>query len=324
MSANAGAMTGEGTNASAPELETWLTRFVRWLEEQKGYARETCNAYARDVRQFLDFLPQHAPACQYAWEIRPRHIQAYVGGLYRRNLAKSSMSRKLAALRAFFRFLQRAGCVADNVAAHVHNPRQEAYTPRMLNVDEIFALLDVGKQSVNLDAGTRRLLYRDLALAELLYGSGLRISEALSLDLDDMHMAGAVVRVLGKGSRERLAPLSDSACEALGAWLAERSNMALPGEAALFVGVRGRRLDRREAARRIAALCRRASLDRVVSPHGLRHAFATHLLAAGADLRSVQELLGHQRLTSTQRYTHVNLEQLMQAYDKAHPRAGKR
>ena len=173
-------------------------------------------------------------------------------------------------------------------------------------------------------AESARLLCRDLALAELLYGSGLRISEALGFDIDDVQLSSRVLRVMGKGSRERLAPLSDTSCESLKAWLDERPLLALPEEQALFVGSRGSRLNRREAARIVERLCRRAGLDFTVSPHSLRHSFATHLLSAGADLRSVQELLVHRRLTTTQRYTQVSLEHLMEAYDKAHPKAAKK
>ena len=162
---------------------------------------------------------------------------------------------------------------------------------------------------------------RDLCLAEILYGSGLRISEALSLNAGRLSGASETLRILGKGGKERLAPLTDTAREALAAWLELRPELAPPGERALFVGVRGARLGRREAQRIIEDLCRRAGLPQALSPHGLRHSFATHLLEAGADLRSVQELMGHARLTTTQRYTHLNLAHLMAVYDKAHPKA---
>ncbi len=162
---------------------------------------------------------------------------------------------------------------------------------------------------------------RDICLAELLYGSGLRVSEALSLDAGRLSAETESLRVMGKGGKERLAPLTDTAKTALAAWLSLRPALVPPGERALFVGVRGKRLNRREAQRIIESLCRRAGLPQPVSPHGLRHSFATHLLEAGADLRSVQELMGHARLTTTQRYTHLNLAHLMAVYDKAHPKA---
>jgi integrase/recombinase XerC len=176
----------------------------------------------------------------------------------------------------------------------------------------------------NADDGQRRehaVSARDICLAELLYGSGLRVSEALALDAGRLSADAASVRILGKGNKERMAPMTDTAKAALSAWLPLRPLLASPGERALFVGVRGKRLNRREAIRIIEELCRRAGLPQPVSPHGLRHSFATHLLEAGADLRSVQELMGHARLATTQRYTHLTLAHLMAVYDKAHPKA---
>ncbi len=298
--------------------------FLVWLAVQKGASEATQKAYGTDLAQLAAFLREQGVDLARPREVNRRHIQAFLAWLFRRGEAKSSMARKLAAVRSFFRFLLRSGKVSENVAAQVRNPRQEKHYPRALNVDETFALLDAPKAAPPSDAHAARLLCRDLAMAELLYGSGLRISEALGLDLDDVQVNSRVLRVMGKGSRERLAPLSDTSCAALSAWLCERPYMASPGEEALFVGARGARLNRREAARIIASLCRRSGLDFTVSPHSLRHSFATHLLAAGADLRSVQELLGHQRLTTTQRYTQVSLEHLIRAYDHAHPRSGKK
>lgn len=301
-----------------------IEAFLSWLAVQKGASDATQNAYGADLTQLAVFLREQGADLARPGEVSRKHIQAFLAWLFRRGEAKSSMARKLAAVRSFFRFLLRSGRVSENVAAQVRNPRQEKHHPRALNVDETFALLDTPKAAPPSEAHAARLLCRDLALAELLYGSGLRISEALSLDLDDAQLRSRVLRVMGKGSRERLAPLSDTSCEALAVWLAERSYLALPEEQALFVGARGARLNRREAARIIAGLCRRAGLAFTVSPHSLRHSFATHLLAAGADLRSVQELLGHRRLTTTQRYTQVSLEHLIRAYDQAHPRSGKK
>lgn len=300
--------------------------FLVWMSVQKGASEATQKAYAGDLLQLAGFLEEQGVALGCPETVTRRHIQAYLAWRFRIGDAKSSMARKLAAARSFFRFQQRAGKVEENVAAQVPNPRQEKRQPRVLNVDETFALLDTAPAGDKEIAGAEesRLLCRDLALAELLYGSGLRISEALGVNLDDVQLSSRVLRVMGKGSRERLAPLSDTSCDSLKSWLAERPFLALPEEPALFVGARGARLHRREAARIIERLCRRAGLDIVVSPHSLRHSFATHLLAAGADLRSVQELLGHRRLTTTQRYTQVSLEHLMEAYDHAHPRSTKK
>ena len=301
-----------------------IDAFLVWMEVQKGASQATVKAYGSDLAQLAEYLRGQQADLGRPQTVTKRHIQAYLAWLFRLGEAKSSMARKLAAARSYFRFQQRSGAVAENVAAQVRNPRQEKRHPRALNVDETFALLDSGQANQPDSADAERLLCRDLALAELLYGSGLRISEALGLNIDDVQLSSRVLRVMGKGSRQRLAPLSDTSCDSLKSWLDERPLMALPDEPALFVGTRGARLNRREAARIIERLCRRAGLDFTVSPHSLRHSFATHLLAAGADLRSVQELLGHSRLTTTQRYTQVSLEHLIDVYDKAHPKASKK
>ena len=319
---------GQNPPTPAPDrAKLFVDAFLVWMEVQKGASSATLKAYGSDLAQLAEFLRGQDVDLGRPETVSKRHIQAYLAWLFRLGDAKSSMARKLAATRSYFRFQQRSGAVTENVAALVRNPRQEKRHPRALNVDETFALLDTEQkpgQPGAESAEAERLLCRDLALAELLYGSGLRISEALSLDMDDVQLASRVLRVMGKGSRQRLAPLSDTSCDSLKSWLDERPLMALPDEPALFVGSRGSRLNRREAARIVERLCRRAGLDFTVSPHSLRHSFATHLLTAGADLRSVQELLGHSRLTTTQRYTQVSLEHLMEAYDKAHPKATKK
>ncbi|MDR2056031.1 MAG: tyrosine recombinase XerC [Desulfovibrio sp.] len=298
--------------------------YLEWLALQKGCSEATCRAYRADLAQFAAFLEERRLSVACPQDIGRKDIQAFLAALFRRNEARSSMARKLATLRSFFQFLLRRGLVKENAARQVRSPRQEKRHPRVLNVDETFAVLDARSPAAENDSAVRRLHLRNLALAELLYGSGLRISEALGLDAEDYRPKTNVLRVMGKGSRERLTPLSDTSVDALSAWLKARQHFAAPGERALFVGARGGRLQRREAARIIAALCRQAGLTFTVSPHSLRHSFATHLLIAGADLRSVQELLGHKRLTTTQRYTQVSLEHLVNAYDKAHPRSGCR
>lgn len=299
-----------------------IDAFLQWLDIQKGASAATRRAYGTDLRQFAQFLSRRGCALTDPGSIGRRDVESFVAELFRAGEAKSSLARKLAAVRTLFRFWVRTGLLEDNSAARVPNPRQEQHAPRLLNVDETFSLLDEpGRAAAAISPGEHHLLCRDLALAELLYGSGLRISEALQLDVDDVRSDEQVVRVIGKGNKERLAPMSDTSVRALAAWLVERPAVADPGENALFVGARGHRLNRREAARRLGLLCRKAGLDRTISPHALRHSFATHLLDAGADLRSVQELLGHRRLSTTQRYTQVSLDRLMRVYDAAHPRA---
>ncbi len=298
-----------------------VAMFLAHLEMEKGYSPATVAAYGEDLRQFTDFLREKGPDPDDPATAGKAHVRAYLADMHRRRLSKSSVGRKLSALRSFFRFCVRLRLIEAPPTEGLHNPKQEKRHPRVLNVDQAFAMLD-GERSAAPEKSSPAVLARDLALAELLYGSGLRISEALGLNADQAGSRDAAqVRVLGKGGKERVVPLSDAGRDALGVWLALRGGMAKPGEKALFVGEQGGRLNRRVAARAIADLCRRAGLPEAVSPHALRHSFATHLLEAGADLRSVQELLGHARLTTTQRYTHLNLAHLMRVYDAAHPKA---
>lgn len=308
------------TSAASGSLPLCIGAFIEWLQVQKGHSRATTRAYSTDLGQFEEFLAVQKTSLARPQEVTRRHIQQFLAELFRAQVAKSSMARKLAALRAYFRYAVRMRYISVNPAAGVRNPRQASVHPPLLNVDQAFALLDT-PPSATLPAHNQVLHCRDIALAELLYGSGLRISEAVSLNVDDVTPQSAMVRVMGKGRKERLAPLSDTCVQALAGWLALRGEVAQPADQALFVGARGARLDRRQAARIVQALCVRAGITTPISPHSLRHSFATHLLEAGADLRTVQELLGHSRLATTQRYTRLTLDHLMQVYDKAHPRA---
>ena len=311
-------------NAAPAEAET-LAMFLAHLEMEKGYSEATVAAYGEDLRQFVEFIASLGISLDAPASVTVQHVRSYMAHMHLQNLSKTSMGRKLSSLRAFFRFCARLRLVKVLPTEGVHNPKQEKRHPKVLGVDQAFALLDARKKDL---PGKRdrsdHMEARDLALAELLYGSGLRISEALSLDMGQVIMQGesdAFVRVLGKGGKERVVPLSDASIGALAAWLTERNNYAEPGEKALFVGVSGYRLNRRVAARAIADLCKKAGLPETISPHTLRHSFATHLLEGGADLRSVQELLGHARLVTTQRYTHLNLAHLTKVYDAAHPKS---
>ncbi len=299
--------------------------FLADLRYRRGVSEATVQAYAVDLDDLCTFLASRSLDPDKPDTVRKTDMQSWLASLFHKGLAKSTMARRLSAMRTYFKYLHAKGAVTSLAVTEVHNPRQEQHTPLALNADETADLLDNGaKKDVRRARGTtdeqeKALKTRDLALAELLYGSGLRISEALGLNNNDVIPADGYVRVLGKGSRERLAPLSDTCIEALAAWQQRRPCIAQKDELALFTGARGARLDRREARRIIESLCKRAGLSRTVSPHALRHSFATHLLDAGADLRAVQELLGHKRLTTTQRYTQVSLGHLVEAYDHAHP-----
>lgn len=312
----------KGTEVARPEL---VQAFLRDLASARNASRATIAAYGRDLDDLETWLSGQGLSLQRPNDIARPVFQAWVSFLFRQGLAKSSMSRKLSSLRSYFRHLHDRGEVDSLFAVQIKNPKQEQRTPSALNVDEARDMLELGpKTPATRVRGTsaaeaQNLDVRDIALAELLYGSGLRVSEALGLDAAQVNPKDGYVRVLGKGNRERLAPLTDASVEALEKWLCLRGALANAHEPALFVGARGARLDRREARRIVESLCKRAGLSRTISPHALRHSFATHLLAAGADMRVVQELLGHKRLATTQRYTHVSVAQLAKTYDEAHP-----
>jgi integrase/recombinase XerC len=298
------------------DLPDLALAFLGHLDVEKGYSPATVAAYGRDLEQFQGFLEANGASLETPAEVTKAHVRRFLKDLHLQRVAKSSVSRKLSTLRTFFKYLAKSGLVPANPVAGVKNPKQDSRHPKALNVDQALALMEAG-------AGDGPRALRDLALAELLYGSGLRISEALGLDIEDLELPSSVVRVMGKGSKERMAPLSDASRERLRRYLGVRMEFnASPNEHALFLGDRGARLQRRQANRILERLAALAGLPEHVHPHMLRHSFATHLLESGADLRSVQELLGHARLTTTQRYTHLNLDQLTQVYDKAHPKSG--
>jgi integrase/recombinase XerC len=315
-----------------------LKAFLEHLRLNENASPHTVRAYDSDLTQYLAFLASHAG--RRVSELTPADLdhlgaRAWLGDLNKRGNSKSSAARKLSAIRAFGRYLRREGVLEGDPAALVGTPRREQRIPSHLAVDEMSKLLDAPDTSGPLGR-------RDKAVLELLYASGLRLSELVGLDLDDVNLSGRVVRVLGKGRKERIVPFNPTAAGALKAWMADRSAFApaalrrdsaptggrpdkgpysrRPREA-LFLNYRGGRLSTRtvdKIVRRYVAAC---STRYGISPHALRHSFATHLLEAGADLRAIQELLGHARLSTTQRYTHVNAAQLIETYRKAHPKA---
>jgi integrase/recombinase XerC len=320
-----------------------LKAFLEHLRLNENASPHTVRAYDSDLTQYLAFLAAHAG--RRVSELTPADLdhlgaRAWLGDLNKRGNSKSSAARKLSAIRAFGRYLRREGVLDGDPAALVGTPRREQRIPSHLAVDEMTKLLDAPD-------GSRPLGRRDRAILELFYASGLRLSELVGLDLDDVNLPGRVVRVLGKGGKERIVPFNPTAAAALKAWMADRFAFAPSASAAsplrrdsaptgrraakgtylrrprepLFLNYRGGRLSTRSVdklVRRYVAAC---STRYGISPHALRHSFATHLLEAGADLRAIQELLGHARLSTTQRYTHVNAAQLIETYRKAHPKA---
>ena len=322
-----------------------LKAFLEHLRLNENASAHTVRAYDSDLSQYLVFLAAHTG--RRVSELEPAQLdhlgaRAWLGDLHKRGNTKSSAARKLSAVRAFGRYLRREGILEGDPAALVGTPKREQRIPTHLAVDEMSKLLEMPDTSQPLGR-------RDKAILELFYASGLRLSELVGLDLEDVNLSGRVVRVLGKGRKERIVPFNRTTADALRAWLADREGLlhARPGrvrqgygESAgalrakaegrvyrrkvrdpLFLNYQGGRLSTRSVdklVRRYVAAC---STRYGVSPHALRHSFATHLLEAGADLRAIQELLGHARLSTTQRYTHVNAAQLIETYRKAHPKA---
>lgn len=292
--------------------------FLAYLDIEKGYSQATIAAYGADLLQFENFLKNESKSCDRPQEIIKADIHSFLVKLHQLDQSKSSMARKLSSLRSFFRFLLKNRKMKSNPCQGIRNPKQDKPQPEFLNVDQALSLVDSSPEP-----SPRSL--RDLALAELLYGSGLRVSEAVNLDLDDIDQGQRLVSVMGKGRKERLAPLTRPGLERIKQYMFQRSAFNPDiREKALFLGLRGKRLNRREASRIIDKLSKIAGLPESISPHGLRHSFATHMLQGGADLRSVQELLGHSRVSTTQRYTHLDLNEVTRIYDQAHPKSRKK
>jgi integrase/recombinase XerC len=270
-------------------------------------------AYAADLDQLSVFLSRRGKSLADFEAVTRDDATGFLAELHRQRLKKSSMARKLSTLRSFFRYLVRQRVLTQSPLTGLRNPKQERRHPRALNVDQATTLMDAPVRQ-----GPEGL--RDAALVELLYGSGLRISEALSLSVDDVRADRGFVRVRGKGGKDRLAPLSEASRLRMTEYLDVRAELDRNELPALFLGARGGALSRREAQRIVSRLALDAGMSQSIHPHTLRHSFASHLLQAGADLRSVQELLGHSRLSTTERYTHLDLRRIMEVYDQAHPR----
>ena len=303
-------------------MRTHLHCFLEYLQLNRNASPRTVCAYESDLRQFVTFLEQYfeRPADQITpREVDHHAIRGFMAELYDRGNSRSSSARRLAAIRSFGRYLRREEQIDQEPGAMVATPKQEQKVPARLEIPEVEALLagpDV----------TTPLGRRDRAILELFYASGLRLSELVGLDLEDVNLSSRLVRVMGKGGKERILPFNRNAAGALRAWLGDRE--ALVGrapvraaDAPLFLNYKGGRLSTRSVDRLVRRYVSATSARLGISPHALRHSFATHMLERGADLRAIQELLGHARLSTTQRYTHVSAAQLMSLYKKSHPRA---
>ena len=332
-------MSTAPTLATESSLHLLNAEFLKVLANERGSSAHTLRAYGRELALFahwLDTQPKFesydgASATELVQRIEHTDIRAYLGVLYARGLSRASAARALAAIRSWFKWLARKGHIQQNAASLVATPRLPKHLPRVPSIEQMNMVVDsVGEDAASWPA-------RDRAILELLYGCGIRNAELVGLNLDDIHWANEAILVRGKGQKQRYVPLGDAAAEAIRAYLGERAAKfsaadmtAKVASAALFVNLQLRGLakpggDARLTTRSVGRIVKRIAVGRGLSadvhPHTLRHAFGTHLLEEGADLRAIQELLGHERLSTTQRYTQLTTSQLTQVYDRTHPRA---
>lgn len=301
-----------------------IEMFTRWLATEKGYSEHTVSGYQRDLLELHNHIREQSKRAKTVTnvppgEITPAQVRKFIVSLHGRNSA-ATVARKISALRSFFRFGQRRKLLQNDPLAGVVGPKVGRFIPVFLTVDETFALLEAPAEKDTYAA-------RDRAILELLYSTGIRVSELVSRNVTDLDFTEEVLTVRGKGNKERLVPVGRPAIEAVRGWLPQRlqriEQRAGRGKTveknALFLNGRGSRLTTRSVERLAKTYGERAGITQIVTPHALRHSFATHLLEMGADLRSVQELLGHASLSTTQRYTHLTLDHLSDVYDKSHP-----
>jgi len=326
-------------------MKPTVQKFLQYLHSVRNASPHTITNYGKDLDQFLTYLTPPQTETPRPEKIDHRMIREYVGHLHESGLEKSSIARKLAALRSFFKYCLREGLLKENPARLVPTPKLPKRIPNVLSAEEMNGFLDQlagpggipGRhQGRTVPANPRLakledfvLLCRDRAILELLYAAGLRVSELTGLNMVDMDQKDQVVRVMGKGRKERIVPFGGKAAEALRLYWPVREKLLRdnrgkkkkPDVEAAFLNYQGRRLTPRSVARLVKKYVKLVNINWDLHPHSLRHAFATHLLADGADLRAIQELLGHASLSTTQKYTHASVRQLMDIYDQAHPHA---
>ncbi|MCU7907069.1 MAG: tyrosine recombinase XerC [Candidatus Thiodiazotropha sp. (ex Epidulcina cf. delphinae)] len=295
-------------------LQEWADRFIEHLRTERRLSPHTSESYGRDLRAAIQWFEKLRMD---SWaRLSQHHIRQYIAARHRQGFSAKSLHRELSALRSLFNFLLREKQLESNPALGVRAPKVRRKLPATLDADQISRLLEVDDDSP--------VALRDRAIIELFYSSGLRLAELIGLDLDDINLSEQLVEVTGKGDKTRRVPVGRQAREAIGQWLEIRLRMASPDEAALFVGVRGKRISRSTVHRQLHAWSIRQGTPRNIHPHLLRHSFASHLLESSGDLRAVQELLGHANISTTQIYTHLDFQHLAEVYDKAHPRARKK
>jgi integrase/recombinase XerC len=324
-------MSAAATPAISAPLSSLVEEYLRVLTNERGASAHTLRAYQRELRGFAAFMAERYEYQASVEGIDHTQIRSYLGMLYQRGLSKASAARALAAIRSWFKWLARTGRVEQNAASLVSTPRLPKHLPRVPSIEKINQAMD----SVNEEAASWPA--RDKAILEVLYGCGIRNAELTGLNLNDIYWANEAILVRGKGQKQRYVPLGNAAAQALRTYIAERSARLSAGEKtnarttpALFVSLQLRGLakaggEARLTTRSVGRIVKRIAVTRGLSadvhPHTLRHAFGTHLLEEGADLRAIQELLGHERLSTTQKYTQLTTAQLTQVYDNTHPRA---
>jgi integrase/recombinase XerC len=306
-------------------MDELIDRYLRYLQYERNASPHTVRNYASDLHQFQNFLQQPGPEAGSGADVRSVDVlklRAYLALLFQNQKQKTSIARKLASIRAFFKFLAREGVIETNPCLGVATPKLPKKLPRIMTEEETNNLLDRAAEAAR---DGEPMLKRDRAILELLYASGLRVSELVGLDLRSVNFGDGMVLVRGKGRKERIVPFGRKAGAALSDYLPVRERILFEnrrsGKSAVFLNARGRRLTVRSIDRLVRKYVRLYGPNVRVSPHGLRHAFASHLLAEGADLRAIQEMLGHASLSTTQKYTQVSIQQLIEVYDKAHPKA---
>jgi integrase/recombinase XerC len=303
-------------------MEKYIRDFSVHMEVERNLSAHTIKSYLTDLRQFKTYLHDNAQL-QEANDglnidrLDQMMIRAYLRTLYLQKVKKVTIARKLAAVRSFFKYLLREGKIKDNPAELVRAPSPEKHIPAFLSLDEVLAVL-------NIEFKNDFLGERDKALIELFYSSGIRLGELTGLNIDDVDFSQGLLKIRGKGKKERIVPVGVTAVHAIQSYLkilASVSARTIIEDGPLFVNNRGGRLTSRSVARIVDKVVRMSGINRKISPHALRHSFATHLMDAGADLRAIQELLGHESLSTTQKYTSVSISRLMEVYDNSHPRA---
>jgi integrase/recombinase XerC len=302
-------------------MKKHIASFIEYLKSERGYSPHTIRNYESDLRQFFDFISDKKDTEGFEFEVGRINymlIREYVGGLFNK-CSRATIARKLSALKSFFRYLELRGLCLKNPAINISTPKLEKRIPVYLSIDEIFALL-------NQPNSDKEIGLRDLAIMELLYSSGIRVSELVFLHVEKLDFESRLVKVLGKGGKERIIPFGRRAYTVIKDYLRNTEKIRkkkgydlLKGP--LFLNYRGERLSSRSVNRIIKKYSRGSGIMTDISPHSIRHTFATHLLDSGADLRSIQEFLGHVSLSTTQKYTHVSIDRLMEVYDKSHPRS---